>query len=86
MLALTGAIIFGLPVASTANDVRPWKALTADSMRVRPVLNDASLRAFSFIYHGVAVKAERVKLFGDFLYIMGMAMTYAYDGVAAVKV
>lgn len=42
--------------------------------------------ALQSIYHRVAVKAEGVQLFGHLLNVVGMAMTYANDGVAAVKV
>ena len=42
-----GAMIFGLFVTSTASDVRPWNAFSADSTRVRLVWNEASFSAFS---------------------------------------
>ena len=35
-----GATIFGLLVTSTASEVRPWKAFSEDSTRVRPFWNE----------------------------------------------
>ena len=35
-------------VTSTASDVRPWNAFSAESTLVRPFVNEASFRAFSF--------------------------------------
>ena len=40
-------MILGLSVASTANEVRPWKAFEKDTTRVRPLWNEASFNAFS---------------------------------------
>ena len=46
-VALKGDTIFGLSVAATAPDVRPWKACEKASSRARPVWNEASFMAFS---------------------------------------
>ena len=46
-LALMGAMILGLSVASTAREVRPWNALLNDITRVLPVWKEASFNAFS---------------------------------------
>ena len=46
-LLLMGAMMDGLLVASTASEVRPWKALLKDTILVRPLWNEASFKAFS---------------------------------------
>ena len=54
--ALMGAMILGLSVASTASEVRPWKALEKEITLVRPVWKEASFKAFSFASAPLLIK------------------------------
>src|SRR5690606_40306973 len=47
-VSLTGATIFRLSVAATANDVRPWNAFVKAITFFRLLWKDASFSAFSF--------------------------------------